>query len=389
MNNKFDTLREDNKKITQDIHSSIIELNNLSNESKRVSEVAHNANIITSDLDAQFKKATKLKKIDIAFLFLATALQITRQYLIATSKHNYLNEENRLNDQEAAGQHTYEREYRNKKLYMTTPTEIITNPVPFDIQNGSSNLGVNLGGGKYHRLHTFGHDPILGWIFGTANIATRTCTTAPDFRSYHVKYGNFTTKSGSLSLRPDDFFHSNANTLKVLDYGIINRIKNCTKNENLEILVLAIAKEAAHLKSDWATKKSLALPFTSLKPDLAKSIANYGIDMASVGTVLEQAALAQAINVIISIMHKLLVSNSTRDSDFKLLQVRTNKIISYSNLIATGTNIAYVSITKKMSSLDIGGFMITIYKLITNSKFQADVKKEFLTNGFYNTVING
>ena len=49
--------------------------------------------------------------------------------------------------------------------------EIITNPVPFDANVGAN--GALSGGGKMgHRVTAIGHDPLLGLIFGTANIAT-------------------------------------------------------------------------------------------------------------------------------------------------------------------------------------------------------------------------
>lgn len=46
---------------------------------------------------------------------------------------------------------------------------------PYDITVGAPDLGINMGG-AYHRLYTLGHDPVLGWIFGTANILADTIT---------------------------------------------------------------------------------------------------------------------------------------------------------------------------------------------------------------------
>lgn len=38
--------------------------------------------------------------------------------------------------------------------------------------------------GGYHRIHTLGHDPVLGWVFGTVNILSDTITLD---RSYGLR----------------------------------------------------------------------------------------------------------------------------------------------------------------------------------------------------------
>ena len=49
--------------------------------------------------------------------------------------------------------------------------------------------------------------------------------------------------------------------------------------------------------------------------------------------------------------------------------------MSYSNLIASGTNIAVTAITRDFSKLNIGGLAVTIYRLITDAKFIREVKE--------------
>lgn len=147
---------------------------------------------LEDEINGEFACVTKLTKLDISFLFLATALQCCRQYLLTNFKE-------RLNDQDAADEtpmkdkfdpHDLKKrkekglEERHHKLYNPSLDEIILHPVPFDANHGSN--GKLKGYGKFgHRGATIGHDPILGWIFGTANIATSTLTTW-DFLSYHI-----------------------------------------------------------------------------------------------------------------------------------------------------------------------------------------------------------
>lgn len=385
MDNKYKKIKAENKKHQDDILKSIDQTLEVQKELKRVSEIGINANIILSDIDRQFEEATKLSKVDISFLFLGVALQVTRQFL----QTNYLTKNSRLNDQEAAGEKKYNRENRESTLYTTTVQEIWSNPVPFDVQNGASNFGINLGGGNGHRYATAGHDPILGWLFGTANIATRTVTLTPSLQTYHVKYGNFLTKSGMQSLRPGDHFESKASTFLTLENSFIKPVTEPTGKNNLLILISALCMEAIHLKSDWNTKKSLALPFGNLNPDLANKMNDMGVDVASLITVGKQALFAELINQLVTLIHRMLIMSIEEVDNKLLLEVRSRKIVTYSNLISSGVNLGYVGLTKDMNKLDIGGFMVTLYKLISNKKFQKEVKKDFLEKEFYNLVMNG
>ena len=80
--------------------------------------------------------------------------------------------------------HGAEHSNRHHNYYNPSLEEIITNPVPFDANIGAD--GALCGGGQMgHRVTAIGHDPLLGLIFGTANIATATLTTS-SFESYHI-----------------------------------------------------------------------------------------------------------------------------------------------------------------------------------------------------------
>ena len=82
-----------------------------------------------------------------------------------------------------------------------------------------------------------------------------------------------------------------------------------------------------------------------------------------------------------------------KDYSYDVYKIRTNKIISYSNLIATTSNVLYVAISaylgneKALKKLDIGGIIVTIHRLITDLKFRAEIEKEFLEKEFYKQVM--
>jgi hypothetical protein len=82
--------------------------------------------------------------------------------------------------------------------------------------------------------------------------------------------------------------------------------------------------------------------------------------------------------------------------------VRTRKILSYSNIIASVSNVIAVGIMsivavktddklitlkKALSYIDIGGLLVTIHRLITDTIFITEIKREFLEKEFYNVVM--
>ncbi len=339
------------------------------NECGRIENILANTRQILDDLDQQFCERTGLTEIDIAFLFTAIGMQIARQYLITKFPQ-------RLEDQEAARRtlgHGAEHSNRHHNYYNPSLEEIITNPVPFDANIGAD--GALCGGGQMgHRVTAIGHDPLLGLIFGTANIATATLTTS-SFESYHI-YTNAQNR---------DYFRNHAKTELVLCYTIDKLLNQ--EIEGKKIVAVSLIKEVIHLQSDLNTKNSLPLPIVSaVNPRLAAELAGYGFDMANVITVSRQASYSILINTIIAMLHGLFYKGETA-MDRKLYEVRTRKILSYSNLAATSGNLAITALTQNMSMLDLGGLGVTIYRLITDRKFIRQVKEEFIFGSYRDMIM--
>ena len=246
---------------------------------------------------------------------------------------------------------------------------------------------MNLGGGKGHRAATLGHDPILGLIFGTANIATRTVTLSkPLLDSYHVKYGHFVTGEGKLSKNKDDYFAEKADIDKILLYGIKEKVLYEEGMEGLVLFLVSLGKEIIHLRSDILSKESLQIPFTSLNMNVVNKLAEYNIDMASMYTIGKQATMSILINQIIRYVHQLIIGHLEENIDMSFLEVRTRKILSYSNVIASTSNVLEVGIrsmlgdVSSINKLDIGGLGVTIYRVISDSRYQKRIKYEFMVN---------
>ena len=390
------TLNEANAEINNNISNMRV----IAKDAERVSDIAKNVHIIIKDIDRQFESVTKLTKIDISFLFLAVALQVVRQYFLTNFKE-------RLNDKESAkpakkieekilGKETkkgkIDRITNDHRLYHPSIEEVTFNPVPFDQTAGVSTiLGVPIGGGFAHRAKTPGHDAILGYIFGTANIATSTLTTWT-MNSCHINYapvGNILKpKATERAFTPDVFKYS------------FEKLTNKEWNDKI-IMAISLFREAMHLKSDVGSKVSLPIPIvTTISPDFAEKLAKYGFDLANIQTVGKQAMYSGLINYVIAILHRL-IHEYNETINLSLYEVRTRKILSYSNIIASASNIIAVAIgvaigaatdnperiKKSLSYLDIGGYMVTIYRIVTDYKFIKQIKQEFLEKEFYNIVM--
>lgn len=376
----LETLRQKRINLNTKTDKTLNNLEKIVDESFRVANVAHNATQIISDLEKDFEKATKLNGKDITFLFFATALQVARQYLLTNFK-------TRVSDKEAAKAvkgKTKEHSNRSSEQYRLSVEEILSNPVPYDAIFGSKNLGLNIGGGFNHRARTLGHDPILGWIFGTMNIMTSTVTTS-DFISYHVTTG-FTANN-----RSRDKITSLAETSKVFYYAANRPLEG---TEGILALSTSLIKQYIHIKSDIGSIAGLPLPGVSCySPKLAKQLANYGLDSTNLLTVTKQASYSILINLIISFVHRLFY-NEEKDISLDFYKVRTRKILLYSNLMATSSNVIQVGVrtylgdNSALKQLDIGGVLVTIYRLISDTTFINTVKKEFIINSF-NKKIRG
>lgn len=232
------------------------------------------------------------------------------------------------------------------------------------------------GGSLGHCATAIGHDPLLGLIFGTANIATSTLTTNK-FDSYHI-YTNMNKR---------DFFKNNARTDLVLSRTVDKILHKGIEGKT--IVGASLIKEVIHLKSDLYTKHSLPVLFISaIDPKMASKLASYGFDMANLVTVGKQASYAILFNSLTAMVHGLFYGGDNSLMSRKMYEVRTRKILSYSNLIATSSNIAVVAITRNFELLDLGGLAATVFRLITDKKFVNKVKHEFIF-GSYDDMIKG
>ncbi len=420
---EIDELRAKRAKLKENSNAIMNNMQILADESNRVADVAHNAKAILDEIDREFENVTGLTGQDISFVFLATGLQLARIYLM-----------NALTKIEKAGQGSFEDFLHNKQddifskfnagedmmnmPYHASKNLIIsTHGVPYDatqtlteetiewrksaknVKNSwsydykefISKEKLNLFDGANHRFSTLGHDPILGLLFGTANIMTNTitCVKAP-------------IKVGDLSLpvlTTNHVLYSDQNKHPMIGiYGstgimLGNMIKRTI--EQPEVFVAALIKQIIHIGTDLFTPCGIQFPGTNLVmsnakvEEITKAISTG--DIIKVGASMK---IAELINYLISAIHQLTYDERKFGYDREVFSVKTKKIIMYSNTIATSSNViiqgaqvATGNLTA-IKDLDIGGLIVLIKRLTTDRAFIRQVKEEFIFNNF-NQLIQG
>ena len=349
------------------------ELKELRDESRRMVNICQNTHAIIENIDKKFKDITSFDEKDWTFLFFATSLQVVRQYLI--TKFN----DTRMSDQEAANDtwgHSEEHSDRYHRWYRPTIEEIVTNPVPFDAIFGSKDWNLGLHGTK-HRYETLGHDPILVLKFGTMNILTSTVTMY-NLESYHVKTGY--TSTGARR----DKITNKANLATI--YKHTNNRAFHEGKEGKIALGSAFLKECIHLRTDVKSKQSLEIPFIArVDPEFAEELASYGLDMLNIETFSKQISISMLINYLVAMTHRLFKPSTMSSS---LYSVKTKKMILYSNSIASSSNLIYTAVTKNCRNLDLGGLIVTLYRLFTDLRYIDKIKSEFISDEFQEIINN-
>lgn len=368
-------------------------------EEKRLIKVLGSADEILERLDKTFEEKTALTPTDTKILMLATALQLVRIYLLP--KLEKVSDTPRIDHDDASikkMQHDEIEKYKakhaqrgtkeSKKGYRSWQEIAFTKKVPYDAtrHSGEGFYGINMHGG-FHRVKTLGHDPILGWVFGVANIISDTITICPEYgtaeKSFPIPY----LMSYKVDMGSNFCWTERTSTISVF--------KDCLESisEDKNRLLAAFFAQGLHLKSDKYTKLGLPVPFlTLLDADEAYEIYKGGYDyldfvndMRPIKRFVNSASQTMMINSIIGLLHKFFYNPNT-DYNQALYDVRTRKIILYSDVIATSSDVLQTAIRASLNddsavkNLDFGGLIVTLWRLLSDTKYIMKVKEEFIFN---------
>ena len=392
----------------------------------RTINICENNQQIINSIERDFLSKTKLQKKDLPLLFLATALQTLRWILLPSLDLDFtqISKEDRLNANDnkksglLAGKKSGQRyekpeidkairenedeyskevdEYRNKlkgkgKYCYLSWLEIFMNPVPYDAVVGSENINLiskNLLGrttfyspigkqlvGKNHHVATLGHDPVLGWVFGTMNIVSSRITFC-DLQTYPV------IQNVQLDKWGQSIDYLNKSSISEMICYCINSFQEDTKR-----IPAAIARQAMHMQSDKYTKDGLPIPL--LPPDKAQKLINEGWNSneaerllkkatKNTGVIALQLTIAELINMIIRSIYLFMFP----DEGISFNKVKIEKILTISSLIAECSNVAVVVATRDISKLDIGGLISLLHQIVVDRNTQLKIEMEYIKNEF-------
>lgn len=369
-----------------------------SQEETRIVNVLANSQEILNELDFIFEKRTSLSKTDTSFLFVAIALQLVRIYMLPGFQEKFKDEDRLAHDDASIKQmekneinkHKSEYQSTNKwktkesaKGYKTWQEIAYTIKVPYDMtkHSGEGFNNINMHGGQ-HRVKALGHDPILGWVFGVANIITDTITIAPEYKLGEKKIRISMVKSFEVT---NNCWNNPIPTFTVFS----NAFESIREDHHR--LSAAVFAQGLHLASDKWTKMGLPIPLLGfLDQDKAYEVytKQYDLldleyDMQILTRSTKSAMLSMLINKIISSIHTLFY-NPEKEPNREFYAVRTRKILLYSNLIATSSDIIQTAIrassgdANAVKNFDIGGLLVTLYRLSSDTDFILKIKEEFI-----------
>ena len=331
--------------------------------------------------DTMFKAKTKLNKKEMALLMTAVALQCVRIYLMnAMSKEetaNHGEKENWLHEKQEKVLGWFKGDGKENETDYASLNEIITvRGVPYDATAyEEKGLGIFKGTngkkGVNHRFATLGHDPVIGLVVGTVNIMTNTITTTQSTMwvpmTYHVIYDE--------NLKNPKISTVASFTAAVAKAG--ERTK-----EDIKPLVAAVIKQLIHIATDMYTPAGLSIPGANLVLDrtTVEKLTQYvnSGDLVKLGV---SYAIDELINKMIELIHGAMLLEDAEDLTKKINQVKTRKIVLYSNAIATGSNVVKSVITDRFDELDFAGLIVLLRKYFSDLNFIYDVKHEFIMSG--------
>lgn len=386
---------------------------------RNMARISESGSAVIEMINQQFETATKLNKQDVAFLFLAIALQCTR-ILFQPKLDLQFEKTPRENRHDAQQDGNIEKQERSKSANANAENNITSEkypdivsmyllPVPYDAMAGTERIvipgvsekGKQLYGGNHHSA-TLGHDPVLGYIFGTINIMTRTIS----FKNPWLQTCNVILTDNTI-LDPKNYSGQEVGNKDYSPAEIVSMLRE-TISEDPKRIPAAVGRHVLHLQSDKYCKDGLPFPF--LDPaqaqklidsdwnshELQKLLKLIASNLVTVGT---QALINSIINVIIEVLHKLTYreeSGITRD----VFAVKTHKILEISNVIATMSNVIAVAIgsiagiatsngklvVQSVEQLDLGGLLVTIHRIVTDQDFINKIKMEYIKTNWQDYV---
>ena len=381
-------LEKDTQEVLAESEALWKDIEKTAREEERYLDVLVNADKYIGKIEETFEQRTGLNRVDTVLLFVATVLQLFRIYVLPKIEEMLHPSDAQDNGDLASKMEQQLKEFlgkqiqgaqENGKTYRSWHEIVANRRVPYDaVRHTGERPGAA-------RMKVLGQDPLFGWIFGVANIMTDTVSIGPDLGRKNFSFSDIETYE--VDMGPGFCWKEQIETSDMFEEA------KASYDEDKHRLYAAVFAHGLHQETYMYHTLGLPVPrLSSQNPVEAYDLYSSGYDcMDSIfdsqlaDVFLKSGKTAMLINGIIAGIHQLFF-DPTSELNRDLYTVKTKRIILYSNLIATGSDVVQASIRASngdadaIKDLDWGGLVVTMFHLIYDTKFIMKVKEEFVFN---------
>jgi len=264
----------------------------------------------------------------------------------------------------------------SKSARIRDELQILHEQIPFDLPDND----------HFKHKDIAGFHPQLGWLIGVINLLTNTVTT--------YKLDTFSVVPAMLSGLPLTAGQELSAGLPLMVgqelstalHVLLPVAQNCAGHK--DSLMAAIVREADVLGINRAPMDDVAaimentmyferqnqntLDHMSLATDL------FSIDLLRLAG---NTGITAFLDLLISAIHAIHYDPQV-DGDKNFYAIRTNRILTISQLMSTLTNSAKALLTENLADIDVGGLLMTFLKVINSTSFWINVKTEYLVSEY-------
>ena len=197
----------------------------------------------------------------------------------------------------------------------------------------------------------------MNWLFGIVNKITGTHTSS-NFASTNAVTGENISTPGILA-------------------EALRSIKDDPRR-----LTAAVYSQYAQQKAAQGETVDVLSPVTeALQPGMESEIfqmqAQQLASMSDLTLIGKQAALPLVINMVVGLLHGMRYNPET-DGPREFYDARTRKIILLSNMMASGSNLAFAAASEHWEKLDIGGLLVSGARAIQDCAYLVNLEDHFI-----------
>ena len=279
-------------------------------------------------------------------------------------------------------------------------SQILSDPIPFDMPDNE----------YFSHQEALGYNKFLGWLFGVLNIMTNTVTTTKLNTFSVIQYNGGAAQPAGLQ-KISTFVHlllpvmTNTPNKDALLASVVREagVQNITKAppEHVSDMLKKIFDEEERTLSRIQTTGEAAttasgfigqtieeieqsLPVGSHPKAASTMSKTKGVLGAIPGVIFDitrDTAIIAFLNKLITAIHSVMYDPET-DGPVEMYAIRTNSILTTSNVIATAFNSLEAVISKNPAKIDFAGVITSCISIFNSTRFWIDVKSNYLFNAY-------